>query len=94
MRALTGQHRFQPIYWLMAFCLLLPVLTVGVPAFAFSTVPITSTTPAGITDNFQGNTLSPFSHWTAPALAQTAVRRNVVAMVSARQVGRYWNESD
>ncbi len=59
MRALTGQHRFQPIYWLMAFCLLLPVLTVGVPAFAFSTVPITSTTPAGITDNFQGNTLSP-----------------------------------
>jgi len=36
----------------------------------------------------------PFSHWTAPALAQTVVRRNVVAMVSARQVGRYWNESD
>jgi len=36
----------------------------------------------------------PFSHWTAPALAQTAVRRNVVAMVSARQVGRYLNESD
>jgi len=36
----------------------------------------------------------PFSHWTAPALAETAVRRNVVAMISARQVGRYLNEAD
>jgi len=36
----------------------------------------------------------PFSHWTATALAKTAVRRNVVAMISARQVGRYLNESD
>ena len=36
----------------------------------------------------------PFSHWTAQALADTAVRRHVLAMISARQVARYLNEAD
>lgn len=36
----------------------------------------------------------PFSHWTPQALADTAIERHVLAMISARQVARYLNEAD
>ncbi len=36
----------------------------------------------------------PISHWTAAALAHTAIERGIVESISARQVGRYLAEAD
>jgi len=36
----------------------------------------------------------PFSHWTADALAHTAIQRKIVPSISARQVGRYLAHAD
>jgi transposase len=36
----------------------------------------------------------PFSHWTAAALAHTAIQRKIVPSISARQVGRYLAHAD